>query len=56
MRSMKMKPTRATLSTALTIVAALILLAAIPSAVRDTLDTGRCTCSRASSSTSFRSG
>jgi len=38
---MKMKLTRATLSTALTIVAALILLAAIPSAVRDTLDTGR---------------
>jgi hypothetical protein len=41
MRGMTMKPTRATLSTALTIVAALILLAAIPSAVRDTLDTGR---------------
>lgn len=38
---MKMKLTRATLSTVLTIVAALILLAAIPSAVRDTLDTGR---------------
>ncbi len=38
---MKMKPTRATFSAALTIVAALILLAAIPSAVRDTLDTGR---------------
>jgi hypothetical protein len=41
MHGMTMKPTRATLSTALTIVAALILLAAIPSAVRDTLDTGR---------------
>jgi hypothetical protein len=41
MRGMKMKPTRATLGTVLTIVAALILLAAIPSAVRDTLDTGR---------------
>ena len=41
MRGATMKPTRATLSTALTIVAALILLAAIPSAVRDTLDTGR---------------
>lgn len=38
---MEMKLTRATLSTVLTIVAALILLAAIPSAVRDTLDTGR---------------
>jgi hypothetical protein len=36
-----MKLTRATLRAALTIVAALILLAAIPSAVRDTLDTGR---------------
>jgi hypothetical protein len=41
MRGTTMKPTRATLSTALTILAALILLAAIPSAVRDTLDTGR---------------
>jgi len=38
---MKMKPTRATLSTALAILATLILLAAIPSAVRDTLDTRR---------------
>jgi len=41
MRGMKMKLTRATLSTVLTIVAALIVVAAIPSAVRDTLDTGR---------------
>jgi hypothetical protein len=34
MRGMKMKLTRATLGNALTIVAALILLAAVPSAVR----------------------
>jgi hypothetical protein len=36
-----MKMTRSTISTAVTIVAMLILVAAIPSAVRDTLETGR---------------
>ncbi len=36
-----MKVTRSTLSNALTIVAVLILVAAIPSAVRDTIETGR---------------
>ena len=36
-----MKLTRSTFSTVVTIVAALILVAAIPSAVRDTIETGR---------------
>lgn len=36
-----MKVTRSTISTTVTIVAALILLAALPSAVRDTFETGR---------------
>jgi hypothetical protein len=36
-----MKVTRSTFSTAVTIVAVLILAAAIPSAVRDTIETGR---------------
>lgn len=38
---MKMKVTRRTFSNLVTIVAVLILVAAIPSAVRDTLETGR---------------
>jgi hypothetical protein len=36
-----MKPTRNILSTAVAVVAVLILLAAIPSALRDTIETGR---------------